>query len=110
MTILHELHHRRPDLIAAKDKEVWIDGGVTRGTDVLKALCLGAKGVGLGRAFLYGNGAWGEDGVRRVVESEFSPFQLYLLIANYCSLFSYERRDRDGHATSWCDENRGPET
>jgi L-lactate dehydrogenase (cytochrome) len=52
-----------------KEKEVWIDGGITRGTDVLKALCLGAKGVGLGRAFLYGNGAWGEDGVRRVVES-----------------------------------------
>ena len=68
MTVLHELRHKRPDLVT--QREVWIDGGVTRGTDVLKALCLGAKGVGLGRAFLYGNGAWGEDGVRRVVESE----------------------------------------
>lgn len=69
MTILHELHKRRPDII--KKKEVYIDGGVTRGTDVLKALCLGARGVGLGRAFLYANGVWGEAGARRVVQSKF---------------------------------------
>ena len=69
MTILHELHKRRPDII--KKKEVYIDGGVTRGTDVLKALCLGARAVGLGRAFLYANGVWGEAGARRVVQSKF---------------------------------------
>ena len=69
MTILHELHKRRPDII--KKKEVYIDGGVTRGTDVLKALCLGARGVGLGRAFLYANGVWGVAGARRVVQSKF---------------------------------------
>ncbi|KAK2589387.1 hypothetical protein QQS21_012937, partial [Conoideocrella luteorostrata] len=34
--------------------EVWVDGGIRRGTDVVKALCLGAKGVGLGRAPLFG--------------------------------------------------------
>ncbi|KAI0035656.1 FMN-dependent dehydrogenase-domain-containing protein [Vararia minispora EC-137] len=66
MTVLHELRHDRPDLV--KDREVYLDGGVTRGTDVLKALCLGAKGVGLGRAFLYGNALWGEDGCRRVIQ------------------------------------------
>ncbi|KZT38365.1 hypothetical protein SISSUDRAFT_986378 [Sistotremastrum suecicum HHB10207 ss-3] len=66
LTVLHELQHKRPDLV--RERDVYIDGGVTRGTDVLKALCLGAKGVGLGRAFLYGNGVWGEDGVRRVIE------------------------------------------
>lgn len=43
--------------------EVYIDGGVRRGSDVLKALCLGAKGVGLGRSFLYANSAYGENGV-----------------------------------------------
>jgi hypothetical protein len=32
---------------------VYVDGGVRRGTDILKALCLGAKAVGLGRPFLY---------------------------------------------------------
>jgi L-lactate dehydrogenase (cytochrome) len=68
MTILHELHLRRPDIL--RKHEVYIDGGVTRGSDVLKALCLGAKAVGLGRAFLYANAVWGEDGCRRVVESE----------------------------------------
>jgi L-lactate dehydrogenase (cytochrome) len=68
ITVLHEIHQKRPDLL--KDREVYIDGGVTRGTDVLKALCLGARAVGLGRAFLYANGVWGEEGCRRVVESE----------------------------------------
>jgi glutamate synthase domain-containing protein 2 len=68
MTVLHELHQKRPDLL--RKHEVYIDGGVTRGTDVLKALCLGARGVGLGRAFLYANGVWGEEGCRRVIESK----------------------------------------
>ncbi|KAF8272517.1 FMN-dependent dehydrogenase [Lactarius quietus] len=65
MSVLYEMRQMRPDLL---DKhQVLIDGGVTRGTDVLKALCLGARAVGLGRAFLYGN-VWGELGCRRVVE------------------------------------------
>ena len=68
MTILHELHMRRPDILYRN--EVYIDGGITRGTDVLKALCLGARAVGLGRAFLYGNSVWGEPGVRRVIQSK----------------------------------------
>jgi len=66
MTVLYEMRQLRPDLL---DKyQVFIDGGVTRGTDVLKALCLGARAVGLGRAFLYGNGVWGEEGCMRVIE------------------------------------------
>lgn len=48
--------------------EVYIDGGIRRGTDVLKALCLGAKGVGLGRPFLYANSAYGEKGVVRAIQ------------------------------------------
>lgn len=51
--------------------ELWVDGGIKRGTDVVKALCLGAKGVGLGRAALFGLGAGGQAGVERVFESEF---------------------------------------
>jgi L-lactate dehydrogenase (cytochrome) len=55
--VLYELRQKRPDLF---DKlEVYVDGGVRRGTDVLKALCLGAKGVGLGRTFLFANGTYG---------------------------------------------------
>lgn len=50
--------------------EVWVDGGIKRGTDVVKALCLGAKAVGVGRAALFGLGAGGTDGVHRTFESE----------------------------------------
>jgi L-lactate dehydrogenase (cytochrome) len=45
------------------DIEVMFDGGVRSGQDVLKALALGARGVMLGRAFLYALGAMGEEGV-----------------------------------------------
>ena len=47
---------------------VFIDGGVRRGTDVFKALALGAKGVGIGRPMLWGLGAFGQAGVERVLE------------------------------------------
>ncbi|KAL2024209.1 hypothetical protein VTK56DRAFT_9365 [Thermocarpiscus australiensis] len=48
--------------------EVWVDGGIRRGTDVVKALCLGAKAVGVGRAALWGLGAGGWKGVERTFE------------------------------------------
>jgi isopentenyl diphosphate isomerase/L-lactate dehydrogenase-like FMN-dependent dehydrogenase len=47
---------------------VFLDGGVRRGTDVFKALALGAKAVGIGRPFLWGLGAFGQAGVDRVLE------------------------------------------
>jgi isopentenyl diphosphate isomerase/L-lactate dehydrogenase-like FMN-dependent dehydrogenase len=48
--------------------EVWVDGGIKRGTDVVKALCLGAKAVGVGRAALFGLGAGGPEGVARTFQ------------------------------------------
>jgi isopentenyl diphosphate isomerase/L-lactate dehydrogenase-like FMN-dependent dehydrogenase len=51
--------------------EVWVDGGIKRGTDIVKALCLGAKAVGVGRAALFGLGAAGTEGVNRTFESKF---------------------------------------
>ncbi|TAK82969.1 MAG: alpha-hydroxy-acid oxidizing protein [Betaproteobacteria bacterium] len=48
--------------------EVWFDGGIRSGQDVLKALGLGANATLIGRAFLYGLGAMGEAGVRQVLE------------------------------------------
>ena len=47
--------------------ELYVDGGVRRGSDILKALCLGAKGVGLGRMFLFANACYGEEGVTHLI-------------------------------------------
>lgn len=48
--------------------EVWMDGGIRSGQDVLKAVALGAKGTMIGRAFLYSLGAMGEAGVTTCLE------------------------------------------
>ncbi|MEO5737858.1 MAG: alpha-hydroxy acid oxidase [Variovorax sp.] len=48
--------------------EVWMDGGIRSGQDVLKARALGARGVLIGRAFLYALGAYGEAGVTRALQ------------------------------------------
>ena len=48
--------------------EVWMDGGIRSGQDVLKALALGAKGTMIGRAYIHGLGAMGEAGVTKALE------------------------------------------
>lgn len=48
--------------------EVLMDGGIRRGSDVVKALCMGARAVLVGRAYAYGLGAAGEAGVTRAIE------------------------------------------
>ena len=54
---------------AVGDKiEVWMDGGIRSGQDVLKAVALGARGTLIGRSFLYGLGAMGEAGVTKALE------------------------------------------
>jgi isopentenyl diphosphate isomerase/L-lactate dehydrogenase-like FMN-dependent dehydrogenase len=59
-----------PEVLAAVDDriEVLLDGGVRRGSDIVKALCLGARAVLVGRAYAYGLGAAGEVGVARAIE------------------------------------------
>jgi 4-hydroxymandelate oxidase len=59
-----------PEVVAEVNGKipVFVDGGFRRGTDVFKALALGAKGVGIGRPFLWGLGAFGQAGVDRVIE------------------------------------------
>lgn len=59
-----------PGIVAAvgDDIEVWMDGGIRSGQDVLRALALGAKGTLIGRPFLYALGAFGEAGVTRCLE------------------------------------------
>jgi len=51
-----------------KEIEVWMDGGIRSGQDVLKAIALGARGTMIGRSFLYSLGAMGEAGVLRCLQ------------------------------------------
>lgn len=68
--VLLEMRRNCPEVFDGL--EVYVDGGITRGTDIFKALCLGAKAVGVGRGFLYALN-YGEEGVRRLVDSELPP-------------------------------------
>src|SRR5579862_2343913 len=59
-----------PEVVAAVNGqvEVLMDGGVRRGADIVKALCLGARAVLIGRAYAYGLGAAGPEGVDKALE------------------------------------------
>ncbi|KAI1087628.1 FMN-dependent dehydrogenase-domain-containing protein [Rostrohypoxylon terebratum] len=64
--VLLEIRKFCPQVLEKLD--VLVDGGIRRGTDVVKALALGARGVGIGRAALYGLSVGGEEGVKRVLK------------------------------------------
>lgn len=65
--LLLELHKQCPEIF---DRiEVYVDGGIRRGGDIVKALCLGAKAVGIGRSFLYSL-IYGTEGAEHLVESK----------------------------------------
>ncbi|KAM0493453.1 hypothetical protein ACHAP8_009280 [Fusarium lateritium] len=85
--VLLEIRKFCPQVLSQLD--VLIDGGVKRGTDVVKALALGAKGVGLGRAALYGPAGGGEKGVHRSLQilAEETATALRLLGINRVSDF-----------------------
>jgi 4-hydroxymandelate oxidase len=59
-----------PEVIDAVNGQipVFVDGGFRRGTDIVKALALGAKAVGIGRPYIWGLSAFGQPGVERVLE------------------------------------------
>lgn len=59
-----------PEIVAAvgDDIEIWMDGGIRSGQDILKAVALGAKGTLLGRSYIYGLGAQGKAGVHKALE------------------------------------------
>lgn len=59
-----------PDVVAAVHSRVpvFLDGGVRHGADIYKALASGAHGVGMGRPYIWGLSAFGQEGVERVLE------------------------------------------
>lgn len=100
---LLEIRRFAPQLL---DKaEFYLDGGIRRGTDIIKAIALGARGVALGRPFMYALGAYGTEGVERAIRSKFLFFVLisYSIIASYVwlTIKSFERRDRNNYAADW---------
>lgn len=67
--LIHALLEIREFCATVFDKlEVYTDGGIHRGKDVVKALCLGTRAVGVGRAPLYELGIGGKEGVERVFQ------------------------------------------
>ena len=71
--------------------EVFVDGGIRRGTDILKALCLGATAVSIGRTFLYAL-SYGEEGVQHLIDRQSSIFIHFAIIPILPTSFSETRR------------------
>ena len=70
---------------------VLVDGGIRRGTDVLKALALGANAVFIGRPYLYGLGAAGEAGVSKVISILQREFQMAMMLTGRTNVGSIDR-------------------
>jgi 4-hydroxymandelate oxidase len=70
---------------------VFLDGGIRRGTDVLKAIARGASAVMIGRPFLYGLGTAGADGVERVVTILRQEFEMAMALTGRPSLAAIDR-------------------
>ena len=71
--------------------EVHMDGGIRSGQDVLKARALGAKGTYIGRAFLYGLGAMGEEGVDKVLQIIHKELDLTMAFCGHTQIDSVDR-------------------
>lgn len=80
--------HALPNIISAvgNDIEVWLDSGIRSGQDVLKAIAMGAKGTLIGRAFLYGLGAYGEDGVTRALEIIYNEMDISMAFTGHTDI------------------------
>jgi isopentenyl diphosphate isomerase/L-lactate dehydrogenase-like FMN-dependent dehydrogenase len=82
-----------PEIVAAVkgEIEVLMDGGVRRGSDVIKAICLGARAVLVGRAYAYGLAAGGPAGVARAIEILRSEMERTLKLLGCASISSLDR-------------------
>jgi len=74
-----------------KDIEVHMDGGIRSGQDVLKARALGARGTYIGRAFLYGLGAMGEEGVTKALEIIHKELDLTMAFCGHTNIETVDK-------------------
>lgn len=82
-----------PEIVTAVDKrvEVLMDGGIRRGSDIVKAICLGAQAVLIGRAYAYGLAAAGPAGVARAIEILRSDVERTLVLLGCPSISALDR-------------------
>jgi L-lactate dehydrogenase (cytochrome) len=79
------------DAVGSK-MEVHMDGGVRSGQDVLKARALGAQGIYIGRAFLYGLGAMGEPGVTKALELIHKELDITMAFCGHTNINTVDKR------------------
>jgi len=82
-----------PAIVAAvgADIEVWMDGGIRSGQDVLKAWALGARGTLIGRAMVYGLGAMGEAGVTKALEVIHKELDITMAFCGHTNIQNVDR-------------------
>lgn len=82
-----------PDIVRAvgSDIEVWMDGGIRSGQDILRAWALGARGVLSGRAYIYGLGAYGEAGVTRALEILYNEMDITMAFTGHRNIHDVSR-------------------
>lgn len=71
--------------------EVWMDGGIRSGQDVLKAWALGARGTMIGRAMVYGLGAYGEAGVTRALQLIHKELDVTMAFCGHINIQNVDR-------------------
>ncbi len=83
-----------PDVVDAVDGKVPVlmDGGIRRGSDIVKALALGAKAILVGRAPLWGLGAFGQAGAERVLWMLAAELKLDMALAGIANLAAINRK------------------
>ncbi len=83
-----------PSIVQAvgKNIEVWMDGGIRSGQDVLKACALGAQGTMIGRAWLYALGAYGQAGVTRAMEIIQKELELTMAFCGHTDINTVDSR------------------
>jgi len=82
-----------PAIVAAvgSQTEVWMDGGIRSGQDVLKAWALGARGTMIGRAMVYGLGAMGEAGVTKALEIIHKELDITMAFCGHTQLTNVDK-------------------